>query len=277
MPVAMTLEEARTVPQVTDDDVATLEAEAAEAEDAAATLERSAVDGAKGSAAPGAVVEARAVAEFARKRATAARARADRATAARRLIALGVVAADTEALAARATDDKAGFDAAMRKVADGVAEARALAAGHDEQVAELARRAAGLGVEPAAPAGPRASSAHVAVSRTHMVAGHAVVRSGATVVQQIGPRVDEAIALAAGGDPGRAAGYLAAARTEAAPHRHDRYYVGGGGAIHGADDGTTHGELCARQAAKGEMRELTSDEVTAYLAGRFDGHQKTGA
>jgi hypothetical protein len=25
------------------------------------------------------------------------------------------------------------------------------------------------------------------------------------------------------------------------------------------------------------MRELTSDEVTAYLAGRFDGHQKTGA
>lgn len=276
MPVAMTISEAR---QMQADDVALddaavrqAEAEATEAEQAAATLERSAIEGGKGSAAPAAVVEQRAIAEFARSRARRIRQRADRAKAARRVLALADVGQDVETVAAEASKPSESIAAAVQKIADGHAELMRLAAEHDAKVSALITRAKALGVEPPVPGGGgRASSAHVALARSSIVTGPGGIQSGNAIVGLIGTqKAAEAAQLAASGDGAKALRTLGAAQHVKPPKAADRYWIGGNGLVNPFNDQDP--EL-ARRAAKGEIRFLTDDERTAYIDGRFDGHR----
>lgn len=271
MSVAMTISEAK---QMQADDVALdgaavrqAEAEATEAEEAAATLERSAVEGGKGSAAPAAVIEQRAVAEFARTRAARIRAAANRAKAARRVLALADVGADVETVAAEASKPSESIAAAVQKIADGHAELMRLAAEHDEKVTALVARAQQLDAEAPAPNGPRASSAHVAIMRAG-ITGPQGVQSGSTVVRRIGSRVAaEAAHLAASGDADGALRRMNAARHTLPPPREAHYFLGQNGVF----TGDPH--FFRDQLRKRELRELTPDEVEAYLDGRLDGYQ----
>lgn len=271
MPVAMTIHEAQ---QMQADDVALddatvrqAEAEATEAEEAAATLERSAVEGGKGSAAPAAVIEQRAVAEFARTRAGRIRAAANRAKAARRVLALADVGQDVEQIHADASTLDAGMVAALQQIAASYAVLRQLADAHSARVTAAIARARELGAEPAAPSGPRASSAYVTVHT-----GQRKIQSGNAIVQGVDKRtVDEAVELATKGDADAAVRRLSAAHTIAPPERADYYYLAPNGVVHGLADNIT-GQQIAKQAAKGVGRFLDDDEIEAYLAGRFDGH-----
>lgn len=272
MPVAMTISEARQMQAddiaVDDDAVTQAEAEATEAEQAAATLERSAVAGGKGSAAPAAVIEQRAVAEFARSRALRVREAADRADAARRLLALASIGETVEQIHADAAQPDAGMVAALEQITDSYATLRQLADAHNGKVTDCIGLARVLAAEPAAPSGPRASSAHVTVHR-----GNRKIQSGSTVVQVVdAATVDAAVALALKGDPDAAVRRLAAAHTVAAPKRLDHYCVAANGTVHGWDDGNPKNHM-PRLVARGEARELTPGEVEAHLDGRFDGHQ----
>jgi hypothetical protein len=277
MSVTMTIHEARQMQAddvaLDDDAVRQAEAEATEAEEAAATLERSAVEGGKGSAAPAAVVEQRAVAEFARTRAHRIRQRADRAKAARRVLALADVGKDVEQVAAAASAPSASIAAAVQKIADGRDELMRLAAEHDAKVAALMTRAKALGVEPPMPGslGPRASSAHVALARSSIVTGPGGIQSGNAIVGLIGTqKAAEAAQLAASGDGAKALRTLGAAQHVKPPKHADRYWRLANGLVEPFNDQDPHR---VRQAAEGEIDFLTDDERAAYLDGRFDGHR----
>lgn len=274
MPVPMTISEAR---QMQADDVALdeaavrqAEAEATEAEENAAVLERSAVEGGKGSAAPAAVVEQRAVAEFARSRARRIRQRADRAKAARRVLALADVGNDVGQIHADASTPDAGMIAALTAISNGYATLSQLADAHNARVRAAINRARELGAEPAAPSGPRASSAHVTVHT-----GHRQIQSGSAVVQQVDKRtIDDAVELAIKGDTDAAVRRLSAAHTIAQPTPRDHYAIVANGTVHSWDNGDDPARNpIPRLVARGEARELDPDEVTAYLAGRLHGHQ----
>jgi hypothetical protein len=272
MSLPMTIHEARAMQEadVALDDAAVrqAEADATEAEEAAATLERSAVEGGQGSAAPAAVVEQRAVAEFARKRAGRIRAAANRAKAARRVLALADVGKDVEQIHADASQADAGMIAAMNQISGGYAMLRQLADAHSARVTAAIERARELGAEPAAPSGPRASSAHVTVHT-----GLRKIQSGNMTVQRVDKStVDEAVELALKGKPDDAVRRLSAAHTVAPPPRADFYYLAPNGIVHGLSDNVT-GQQMAKKAANGDGRLLGDDEIEAYLAGRFDGHQ----
>jgi hypothetical protein len=272
----MTISEARAMQAddvaLTEDDVARLEDQAAEAEENAAVLERSAVEGGKGSAAPGAVVEARAVAEFARQRAGRMRASADRAEAARRLLALEAVGKTVEQIHLEAAQPDAGMVAALTAITSAYATLRQLADAHNGKIRDAVDLARSLGAEPAAPNGPRASSAHIVAHR-----GNRKIQSGSVTVQMVDKRtIDEAVELAVKGKPDDAVRRLNAAHTIAAPKRRDHYYLQPNGLVQGQDDADTASPKTINfpaRAAKGEVRELSPDEVEAYLQGRLHGHQ----
>lgn len=264
----MNLTEAKATPDVTDDDVARAETEAAEAEQAAATLERAAVDGEQ-AAKPGAVLEARAVAEFARKRARQLRGKAEQAKAAARLIALGAIAGEVNAVAAAAADSS-GVEAAIRQIAAGYEQLTQHAAGHDAKVRDLIDRARDLAAEQPSPSGPRATSAHVAL--VHGGVGvTAGIQAGNTMVMLTGKRTAEAAVLAAQGKPGEAITHLNAVRQQQPAHRYERYYSAPAGII--GQDGPESPHT-ARMVRDGSLTPLTGEQVDAYLDGRLDGHQE---
>lgn len=145
----MTIEQARET-DLAHDDATVLQAEQAahEAEQAAAQLENSAVEGGKGSAEPGAVVEQRAVAEFARARAARMRERADQAAAAKRLLDLDQLGKDAEAFAATVVATDSPVRAAVLKIAKAREELLAAVEAHNAKVRELANRGHALGATP---------------------------------------------------------------------------------------------------------------------------------
>lgn len=272
----MTLAEAKQLAaddlELSDEHVAQAQAEAAEAEQAAADLEASAVEGGKTAAAPSKVVEAKALADFARQRAGRIRERADRAAAARRLLQLEQVGKDVEALAASASRPGESIEAAVAKIAEGRAELLKLCAGHDAQVLALIARARQLDVEQPAPSGPRASSAHVAIVGNGITSTSGIQSGTATVRRTDEKTARAAAALAADGKPEQAIAQLQAARYVKPPERAPYYFLGTNGQVHGVDNP----KIFAYQLSHGQARELTPDEVDAYLDGRFDGHQAAG-
>lgn len=266
----MILQEAKAVDLAVDDaSVAAAEREAAEAGQAAVLLERAAVDGDKG-AGPAALAEVRVVAEVAAKRAARMRERAAAARAANRLLALEAVAGDVTALAQAAAGDGP-IAKAITRIAGAAAELAALCAGHDEAVQALMDRAAALGAEPAGPAGPRATSAHVAPVR-RSVAGTAGLQSGRTLVRLItSRRAEQAAVLAAQGQPEQALAGLNAAWQQAGHQRADHYYRTPAGHIITGQDPVP--AAIAGQLRNGQLAELDAAAITAYLDGRLDGHQ----
>lgn len=123
-----------------------------------------------------------------------ARAQAERQVA--RLDGLAAVGAQVDKAAA-AAPGKA-MKAALEEVAAACAKVRALAEGHDAGVAALVATAVELGVEPTAPAGPRATSAHVAVD------GDAVTHKRTRLVP-VRDKVGAALPYALAGDVAKAA------------------------------------------------------------------------
>lgn len=280
MALPMGIAEARALTKadldVGDDAIAIAEAEAQEAADLVAALERAAIEGDKKPTNGAAAAEAKQLADFAVKRSARTRALADRAKAARRLLDLEQVGADVARIAADAAKPSQSIAAAIQQIADGRADLMRLCAEHDGQVIALINRASALGVEKPAPNGPRASSAHVAILGNG-ITSRSGIQSGAAAVRRTDAKTAaEAAQLAASGKPEGALTELQAARTVPAPQRYDRYYQLANGRVEGITGDTPTARSMAAQAAKGEIRELAPDEVAAYLEGRFDGHRSTG-
>lgn len=271
MPLPMTIHEAKALAAadlaVDDGSVADAEAEAAEAAQLVEALDRQAVESATvPKATPGQALEARQLLDFARKRLDRTRQRADQAKAAQRLLALEAVGRDVEQIHADAVQTDAGMVAAMTAITNGYATLARLADAHNARVRATIARARELGAEPAAPSGPRASSAHVTV---HTASRH--IQSGSAVVQQVDKRtIDDAVELAIRGDTDAAVRRLHAAHTVAPPKHADRYWRLRNGLIEPFNDQDPNR---VRQAAKGEIDFLTDDERAAYLDGRLHGHQ----
>jgi hypothetical protein len=265
----MTIDEARQLAAadlaVDDASIADAEAEATEAASLVEALERQAVESDKVPKATAAqALEAKQLADFARKRLERTRYRADQAAAAKRLLALDAVSRDVEQIHAGALQPDAGMLAALQQIAVGHGALKRLVEAHNGNVRATIDRAKELGAEPPAPNGPRASSAHV-------TAKSRVIQSGNTVVQVVDSKtVAAAVALALKGDTDAALRTVHAAHTVAPPVPADLYWVGANGIVNPFNGQDAY--LLAR-ARKGEIRFLDDDERAAYLDGRLHGHQ----
>ena len=261
----MKLDEARGADQVTDEDVRLAEAEAAEVAELARELDRRAIEDPKPPK-PGEVIEQRALASFAARRAQRTRMLADKAKSANRLLALDQVGQDVIALAAEAGKPKAGIIAAVSTLATAAAALQEICRQHDDKVRSLIDRATALDVEPAAPHGPRATSAHVALAsrRSHGTAG---IAAGRTAVRFVGQNVADALQLAIKGDADGALARIAAVHQQPLPRRADRYYRSPSGIV--SQSGPESTEF-AQQVRKRIMTRMSDDEVDRYLDGRLD-------
>lgn len=280
MAMPMTIHEARQLQEadlaVGDDAIRQAQDEADEAAQLVAAIERQAVESAAVPKASGSqAAEADQLAYFAAKRLERTQQLADRAKAARRLLDLEQVGKDVEQIHAAAAKPGDSMVAALQQIAAAAQTLRQLAAAHNTKVSAAISSANALGAEPAAPAGPRASSAHVAVHT-----GQRRIQSGSAVVQPVDKRtIDEAVEIAVKGDTDAAVRRLSAAHTVAQAKRFDHYYIGGNGLVQGQDDGQRRdgGSInpWPAKVARREARELSPAEVDAYMDGRFDGHQGT--
>jgi hypothetical protein len=267
----MTIAEARELApgelEIGDEHVARAEAEADAAEQRAAEMADSAIEGGKQAPAATAVVEAHATAEIIRQRAARIRDKADRAAAANRLLALEAVGRDVEAIHAAAAQPDAGMVAALTAITNAYATLSQLAEAHNTRVRAAVQQARELGAERAAPSGPRASSAHVTVHQ-----GNRKVQSGGNIVQLVDRRtIDDAVELAIKGDIDAGVRRLSAAHTVAPPVPAERYFIGPNGIV---DPVNEQSRELAKQIANGTVRILTAEERAAYLDGRLHGgHQ----
>jgi hypothetical protein len=187
-----------------------------------------------------------------------AQARAEKERTEARLAALAGVGAEVDQVAA-AEPGKA-FQEALADVARACQKVRDLADGHDATVAALVAAATDLQVEPKAPGGPRATSAHVAVE------GRSVMHKG-TMLAPVRERVEQALQHALVGDVERAA-YLARPVVEVpAAKRPDHLLKGRNGVLHAFD-----GELNTGMQShlrSGELVRLSDVDVEAYMRGEL--------
>ncbi len=174
-----------------------------------------------------------------------------------RMTGLEKIGAEVDKLAA--SDETAEMTAALRDVAAACARFRDLAAAHDEAVAELVAAAQDLGAEPAAPGGPRATSAHVAVARDSVVHRR-------TKVSPLGGAMT-ALAKAMEGDVDAALAELKVAMPQPEPKRPSYLLRGENGQLIALT-----GELDPFMAArirdpKSGLTKLSEHEIDLYLAG----------
>ncbi|MGI8452145.1 MAG: hypothetical protein ACR2MP_34160 [Streptosporangiaceae bacterium] len=186
-----------------------------------------------------------------------AKAKAERERAAARLAGLGEIGRQVDAAAAAAPHD---LPAALIVLAAAAATVRDLAGQWDGLVAELSAAAADLGAEPAAPAGPRKSSAFVTVARMSIV--HKL-----TELQPVGPKIDQAIQHALRGDTEAAAAAAVQVVTRAEPQRMDHHFWSPNGTVMAMTDPLPPG--IAVQVRAGELRPLTAIKVDRYRAGEL--------
>jgi hypothetical protein len=189
--------------------------------------------------------------------AQAARKQAELDRRAVRMTGLEKIGAEVDRLVA--SDETAEMTAALRDVAAACARFRALAAAHDEAVAELVAAAQDLGAEPPAPGGPRATSAYVAVARNAIVHRR-------TKVSPLGSCAT-ALAKAMEGDVDAALAELKVAVQQREPKRPDYLLRGGSGQLIAIT-----GELDPAMAARirdpnGDVKQLSEQEIDLYLAG----------
>lgn len=188
-----------------------------------------------------------------------AHARAERNREAARAAGLEEIGRQVDDLAAGTGPELA---EALQEVADAVAKVQRIVAGHDAGVADLIAAARDHRVEGRAPAGPRATSAHIAVS------GDAISHKR-TTVHQVGGKLRTVLALAIDGKPAEAAD-KAQPVTELAEPVPSRYY------LRRRDDrmifpysGKKLPDGWVGQIARGEMEQLTDREIELYLAGEL--------
>lgn len=196
-------------------------------------------------------------ARHARLTADGLRARAQRDQEAARLAGLEQVGAEVDSLAASGLQELPG---ALRDVAAAVAAVRVMAQGWDVSVAELLAAATDLDVQPSAPAGPRKSSAFLAVKGD-------TIQHKLTEVRPIGSRLSRVLEHAMAGDINEA---LAAAGIVAelpSPRRLDHYVFGPAGQVLSFSDPMPPG--VEFQVRNGELRPLTEPQIRAYLAGEL--------
>jgi len=175
-----------------------------------------------------------------------------------RLEGLAAIGAEVDKLA---QPDRAGALAeALRDVADACDKVRTIAAAHDADVAELAAAAADLQAEPAAPGGPRATSAFVAVS------GRSVIHKR-TKLSPVSDRIAQALQHALNGDLGRAAAEVQSAVHSPDPKRPDYLLRGNGGMLI-----PIHGELndgMQSHIRTGGVQQLPDYDIDRYMKGEL--------
>jgi len=252
---------------VTDDDVRQAEAEAREARELAAELERAAVENPPDSRPETAeLLERRHLAEFSARRVDVTRDRAERARKARRLLSLQEIGHEIDKLAAERSGPHDELAAVARRIAESAAELRALCEGHDRQVSELISRATELQAEEPSALGPRVSSAYIARVLGSFGRPDGVAH-GRTQVVLIGKKAEAAAAMAAAGDADRAVALIAGIHRQRELARADRYYRAGDHIV--AESGPQSAHF-AEQERDGRLVRLTAAETTLYLEGRLD-------
>lgn len=186
-----------------------------------------------------------------------ARKRADQERRAARLAGLEQIGTAVEQLAA--STETAAMTGALRDVATACARFRELAAGHDAAVAELVAAAQDHGVEPAAPGGPRGTSAHVAVE-------HGAIVYKRTRVRPLGS-CSPALSKAMEGDVAGAIAELDITTHQAEPKRPD-YLLRGENGMLIAITGELNGPM-AGQISTGVVQRLGEREIDRWMAGEL--------
>jgi hypothetical protein len=182
--------------------------------------------------------------------------RAEQEQAKARMDALTGLGAQIDQLAA---DDPRGvIAAALAQVVEACARVRALGRDHDAGLVELTAAAQDLGVEAAAPGGPRATSGHVAVE------GQAVIHRRTKLVP-VGRQVERALSLALTGDLEAAVAEVHPVTAIPEPRRPDHLLRGSGGMLV-----PVHGEISAmmlNQLRTGDLVDLGQHGINQYMAG----------
>lgn len=177
--------------------------------------------------------------------------------AAARLASLEEIGAAIDRLAG--PEHSGRIERAMLDISAACDALRALAAAHDRDVAALIAAAKQLEAEPEAPAGPRSTSAHVAVKDKTIV--HKAVR-----LAPVGHRVDIALGHALHGDPGRAAAEVRAVTITPGRRRPEHLFRSKNGMIHSIDN---LNEGLRAQVQSGELVELTAYDIDLWMAGEL--------
>jgi hypothetical protein len=155
---------------------------------------------------------------------------------------------------------------ALRDVTAACARFRALAEDHDADVADLIAAAADLRTETAAPAGPRETSAYVALE------GDSIAHRR-TTVRPLGSRVQAALGHALGGDIDRAVAEVRTAVTAPEAKRPDHLLrnarSGNLLAITGSQSDVMKGQLKTNNPRSGDLIELDELDVDRYMKGEL--------
>jgi hypothetical protein len=186
-----------------------------------------------------------------------ARERTERDRVAARLAALEALGEQADSLAA---SDGGGIPEALQEVADAVARVRALAGEWDANVGALTTAARELGAEAAAPAGPRKTSAFVAVTGDGLTYKR-------TQLRPIAGKIEQILAHAVAGDVISAVAAARMVTEQPAPHRAEHYFGGSNGLIV-VQDGVLNPGMEAQLRA-GNLTPLTESEIQKYLAGEL--------
>ena len=147
---------------------------------------------------------------------------------------------------------------ALRAAAAACNEVLALAAAHDADVAALVAAATDLRAEPAAPGGPRSTSAYIAVK------GTSIVHKG-VMVSPLGDRIHAALGYAINGDPGRAAAAMQAVTQAREANRPDHLLRNPGGALFPIQGPLS--DAMSSQVRTGSLAKLSEHDIDLYMAG----------
>jgi len=184
--------------------------------------------------------------------------RATRERAEARLAGLAKVGDEADKLASG--DSVTALADALEQVAAAAVKVHELAATHDTALAELIAAATDLDAGPPSPAGPRSTSAFVAVHNGDLLHKN-------TRVSPIGDRADAALREALGGDVPRARELLTPVTRLVPATRPDYLLRGSGGALL-----PIYGPLNPHMEAQirnGDVTKLTDHEVGLYMAGEL--------
>lgn len=155
---------------------------------------------------------------------------------------------------------------ALRTAAAACNQVLALAAAHDADVAALVATATDFRAEPAAPAGPRGTSAYVAVKG-------ATITHGRTTVSPLGNRIRAALGYAVSGDVDRAVAEVQSVTAAPEPKRPDHLLrnlrSGMLVAITGELNDGMKAQLKTTNPRSGELVELDEHDVEKYMRGEL--------
>jgi len=181
-----------------------------------------------------------------------------------RLSGLAVIGAKVDELARPEHAEK--LADALRAAAAACNQVLALAAAHDADVAALVAAATDFRAEPVAPAGPRGTSAYVAVKGT-------AITHGRVTVSPIASHVREALGHAMSGDVDRAVAKVQAVATTPEPRRPDhllRNMLSGNIVpIYGELNDGMKAQLKTTNPRSGQLVELSDHDVNLYMEGRL--------